>query len=174
MPVFDFSFYLYLLFSFLSFSLKCMYVCGGGWWFSHSALSYCCDPIRLLCAWDFPGKNSGVGCHFLLQGIFLTQGSNPCLLHCRQSPVSQMDFLQYWDTREAPCMCVSSVSSVQSLSRVRLFATPWTAARQASLSITNSRSSLKLVSIESVMPYWLIIILTAILPVKGGESDQKN
>ena len=44
------------------------------------------------------------------------------------------------------------VSSVQSLSRVRLFATPWTAARQASLSITNSQSSLKLMSIESVMP----------------------
>ena len=43
-------------------------------------------------------------------------------------------------------------SSVQSLSRVRLFATPWIAARQASLSITNSRSSLKLMSIRSVMP----------------------
>ena len=43
-------------------------------------------------------------------------------------------------------------SSVQSLSRVWLFATPWIAARQASLSITNSRSSLKLMSIESVMP----------------------
>ena len=43
-------------------------------------------------------------------------------------------------------------SSVQSLSRVRLFATPWTAARQASLSITNSRSSLRLTSIEVVMP----------------------
>ena len=42
-------------------------------------------------------------------------------------------------------------SSVQSLSCVRLFATPWIAARQASLSITNSRSSLKLMSIESVM-----------------------
>ena len=42
-------------------------------------------------------------------------------------------------------------SSVQSLSRVRLFATPWTAARQASLSITNSRSLLKLIYIESVM-----------------------
>ena len=40
----------------------------------------------------------------------------------------------------------------QSLSRVRLFATPWTAARQASLSLTNSRSLLKLMSIESVMP----------------------
>ena len=43
-------------------------------------------------------------------------------------------------------------SSVQSLSRVWLFATPWTAAHQASLSITNSRSSLKLMSMESVMP----------------------
>ena len=43
-------------------------------------------------------------------------------------------------------------SAVQSLSRVRLFATPWIAARQASLSITNSRSSLRLTSIESVMP----------------------
>ena len=43
-------------------------------------------------------------------------------------------------------------SSVQSLSRIRLFATPWTAACQASLSITNSRSLLKLMSIESVMP----------------------
>ena len=37
-------------------------------------------PARLLCPWDFPGKNTGVGCHFLLQGIFLTQGSNPQLL----------------------------------------------------------------------------------------------
>ena len=44
------------------------------------------------------------------------------------------------------------VSSVQSLSRVRLFATPWTAAHQASLSITNSQSLLKLMSIELVMP----------------------
>ena len=43
-------------------------------------------------------------------------------------------------------------SSVQSLSRIRLFATPWTAARQASLSITNSRSSLKLIPMELVMP----------------------
>ena len=46
----------------------------------------------------------------------------------------------------------SLFSSVQSLSSVRLFATPWTAARQASLSITNSWSLLKLMSIESVMP----------------------
>ena len=37
--------------------------------------------MRLLCPWDFPGKNTGGGCHFLLQGIFLTHGSNPSLLH---------------------------------------------------------------------------------------------
>ena len=51
------------------------------------------------------------------------------------------------------CACFSLFSSsVQSLSRVGLFVTPWTAARQASLSITNSGSFLKLMSIESVMP----------------------
>ena len=47
---------------------------------------------------------------------------------------------------------INTISSVQLLSRVRLFATPWTTARQASLSITNSQSLLKLMSIESVMP----------------------
>ena len=39
------------------------------------------DYARLLCPWDSPGKNTGVGCHFLLQGIFLTQGLNLNLLH---------------------------------------------------------------------------------------------
>ena len=41
------------------------------------------EPARLLCPWDSPGKNTGVGCHPLLQRIFLTHGSNPDLLHCR-------------------------------------------------------------------------------------------
>ena len=54
-------------------------------------------------------------------------------------------------------------SSVQSLSRVRLFATPWIAARQASLSITNSRSLLKLMSIKSVMPSSHLILCHPIL-----------
>ena len=39
---------------------------------------------RPLCPWNFPGKNTGAGCHFLLQGIFLTRESNPGLLHYRQ------------------------------------------------------------------------------------------
>ena len=61
-------------------------------------------------------------------------------------------------------------SSFQSLSCVRLFATSWTAARQASLSITNSWSSLKLTSIESVMPFnhlilcCLLLLLPSIFP----------
>ena len=55
------------------------------------------------------------------------------------------------------------ISSVQSLSRVRLFATRWIAAHQASLSITNSRSSLKLLSIESVMPSSHLILCRPLL-----------
>ena len=59
------------------------------------------------------------------------------------------------DIKEAQPYDVFSIklSLVQSLSRVWLFAIPWTAAHQASLSITNSWSLLKLMSIESVMPY---------------------
>ena len=55
------------------------------------------------------------------------------------------------------------ISSVQSLSRVQLFVTPWTTAHQASLSITNSRSLLKLMSIESVMPSNRLIICGSLL-----------
>ena len=53
---------------------------------SDSLWSHGLYPARLLCPWDFPGKDTGVGCHFLLQEIFLTQESNLhllCLLHCR-------------------------------------------------------------------------------------------
>ena len=50
----------------------------------HLFRPYGSQPIRLLCPWNSPGKNSGVGCHALLQGIFPTQGSNTGLLHCRQ------------------------------------------------------------------------------------------
>ena len=52
------------------------------------------QPTRLLCPWNFPGKNTGVGCHALLQRIFPTQGLNPRLLHCRW-------ILYHWATLEA-------------------------------------------------------------------------
>ena len=46
----------------------------------------------LLSLWDSPGKNAGVGSQSLLWGIFLTQGLNPCLLHCRQI----LNWLSHW------------------------------------------------------------------------------
>ena len=66
------------------------------------------------------------------------------------------EVLRNWHT-------VFHISSVQSLSRVRLFATPWIAARQASLSITNSQSPPRLTSIESVMPSSHLILCRPLL-----------
>ena len=85
-------------------------------------------------------------------------------------------FLLHYYTRAHPKILHFSLiisvkfSSVQLLSHVRLFATPWTGARQASLSITNSRSLLKLMSIESVMPSkhlilcWFLLLRPSIFP----------
>ena len=87
---------------------------------------------RLLCPWDSPSRNTGVGCHFLLQPSFYMWGNQ-------------------------------GFSSVHSLSRVQLFVTPWIAARQASLSITNSWSSLRLTPIESVMPSSHLILCHPLL-----------
>ena len=68
-----------------------------------------------------------------------------------------------WTWLESNYMSIRYFSSVQSLSHIRLFATPWIAARQASLCITNSRSSLRLTSIESVMPSSLLILCHPLL-----------
>ena len=61
-------------------------------------------------------------------------------------------------------LCLTYFSSVQSLSLVQLIVTPWTAARQASQSITNSQTLLKLMSIESVMPSNHLILCHSLLP----------
>ena len=146
-----------------------------------------CSPPGSSVHGDSPGKNTEVGCHALLQGIFPTQGS---------TQVSHIigRFFTVWATREVPsnsnCLNLTKewyliwsynsllsqtfqfliniymeiqFSSVQSLSRVRLFATPWIAAHQASLSITNSWSSLRLTSIESVMPSSHLILCRPLL-----------
>ena len=72
-------------------SVLCL--CSYSIWFSYlvcmclviqSCLTLCNPNSRLLSPWDSPGKNTGVRCHALLQGIFPTQGLNPGLLHCRQ------------------------------------------------------------------------------------------
>ena len=58
--------------------------------FSCSVVS---NSLRLLHPWDFPGKNTGVACHFLLQGTFPTQGSNSCLLHGQEDSLPLQDAL---------------------------------------------------------------------------------
>ena len=73
------------------------------------------------------------------------------------------DILTLENTLTSSCKTELGISSVQSLSRVRLFATPLIAARQASLSITNSWSSLRLTSIESVMPSSHLILWRPLL-----------
>ena len=98
-------------------------------------------------------KNSWGGSLSLLQGIFPTQKLNWGLLHCRW-------ILYELSYQGSPDL---SISSVQSLSRVWLFVTTWIAARQASLSITNSQSLLKLMSIESVMPSSHLILCHPLL-----------
>ena len=95
---------------------------------------------RLPCPWGFSRQEYWSGLLCPPPGNLPNPGIEP------RSPTLQVDFLPSepdW---------LFQFSSVQSLSRVRLFATPWIAAHQASLSITNSRSSLQLTSIESVMP----------------------
>ena len=70
------------------------------------------------------------------------------------------------------CQVGLQFSSVQSLSYVQLFTTPRTTARQASLSITNSQSSLKLISIDLVMPSNYLILLPSIFPSIRGFSNE--
>ena len=96
---------------------------------------------KLLYPWGFPGKNTRVGCHFLLQEISWTQRLNSCLLNWQANslPLSHLGSLYVYF--QFSCSVMSNS------------ATPWTAARQASPSITNSRSLLKLTSIELVMPF---------------------
>ena len=89
------------------------------------------EPTRLLCLWDFLGKNTGVGCHLLLQGIFPTQGSNLHLLFWQE------DSLPLSHQGRAFTVCVLS-----RFSHAQLFATPWTVARQAPLSMGFSRQEI--------------------------------
>ena len=109
--------------------------------------------------WNSLGQNTRVGSHSLLQRIILTQGSNPSLPHCGQ-------ILYHLSHQGSPNL------SVQSLSCVRLFATPWTVVYQASLSITNTQSLLKRMFIESEMPSnHLILCCPPLLPLKSFPAS---
>ena len=100
------------------------------------------EPAGLLCPWDFPCKNTGVGCHFLLHGIFPTAAAKllqlcptlwdpidgsppgspiPGILQARALEWVAISFSNAWEWKV----------KVKSLSHVRLLVTPWTAAHQA-------------------------------------------
>ena len=87
-------------------------------------------------------------------------------LHCPVlQPLDTCGYLTSWKLNAIENLVLHLFSSVQLLSHVWLFATPWTAACQASLSITNSWSLLKCMSIESVMPFnHLILCCPLLLP----------
>ena len=104
-------------------------------------------PQGLNSPWNSPGQNTGVGSLSLLHGNLPKQGCGP------RSAALQADSLtaELPGKPKNPGVASVQFSSVQSLSRVQLFVTPRTAAQQASLSITNSRSPPKFMSIESVM-----------------------
>ena len=61
---------------------------------------------QAICPWDFPGKNTGAGCHFLLQGIFPTQRSNLGLLHCRQI----LYYLSHQGSPRACCLPIREIN----------------------------------------------------------------
>ena len=87
------------------------------------------QPTRFLCPWDSPGKNTGVGCHFLLQGIFPTQGSNQVSCIGRWILYNGAS----WKAHKFACLCVCvCVLVAQSC---QLFATPWTIVCQTPLSM---------------------------------------
>ena len=88
----------------------------------------------------FPGKKTGVGCHFVLQGVFPIQGSIPGLLHCRQflyclSHQGRLFFFFFFSSTTLLLPTHLPPPSAHMLSHV----TPWTAARQAPLSMDFSR-----------------------------------
>ena len=94
------------------------------------------------------------------------------LSYCSLCPKQKYHITRHivlWKTKlweNAKINLITNLNSVQSLSHVRLFATPWITARQASLSITNSQSSLRLMSIELVMPssHLILCCLLLLLP----------
>ena len=113
------------------------------------------QPTRLLCPWGFSRQEYWSGLPCSPPGDLPTQSSNPGLPHCRQ--------ILYHVSHKGRPRILEWVSLVQLLSRVRLSATPWIAACQASLSITNSQSLLKLMSTELVMPSSHLILFRPLL-----------
>ena len=95
---------------------------------SHSVMSNSLQPYGLYSPWNSPGQNTGVGSCSLLQGIFLTQGSNWSLLHCRR-------ILDHLSHQGSPFLCISQFKNLNPDPR------PYLESFNGSLLPTKSRSS---------------------------------
>ena len=93
-----------------------------------SVMSYSAIPWTIACqaplSMEFPGKNTEVGCHFLLQRIFVTQGSNPCLLHLLRWQANSLPLYHLGSPSECFSLSVLKASTFLLLSPLRLFPTP--------------------------------------------------
>ena len=98
------TFSLFLKPAYVCYYANCCLLFSRVWIFATSWL----QPASFLCPWDSPGKNTGVGCHFLLQGIFPTQGLNLCLLHWQKVslPLSHQGNLDYVNSTDV-CVCLT-------------------------------------------------------------------
>ena len=118
-------------FPLLTFALTLFYACAFKLWFRYflsrevnvkgkvlvtQSCPTLCDPmdwmkpVRLFCPWDFPGKNTGVGCHFLLQGHLPDPGTEPA------SPALQADSLLSEPSGKLPCLGRLFLNSIQAYS----------------------------------------------------------
>jgi len=117
-------------------------------WFRKMMMPF---SLKYSCSWQVSGEKSGRACFWILQSKNTWKNISAISVDSKYFPIALYNSVPIFDTALPFGWRQHQFSSVQLLSRVRLFATPWIAACQASLSITNSRSSLKLTSIESVM-----------------------
>ena len=84
---------------------------------SNSLWPHGLEPTRLLCPWDSPGKKTGVGCHALLQGIFLTQWQNPRLLCLLNWQAGSFTTSATWEAHQRICWSNSKTITWSTLGR---------------------------------------------------------
>ena len=138
---------------------------AGGFQFLYLLNSICDCTLAVLVSFDFYDKNTR---YWMAWELFISHNSDGCKVQDQSLADSVLPRALFLVCRwSSPCsvlMCKREmVRSDQLLSRVRLFVTPWITACQASLTITNSRSSLRLTSIQSVMPSSHLILCCPLL-----------
>ena len=130
---------------------------------SNSLWPYGLQPARFLCPWEFSKQEYWSGSPCPPAGNLPEQRLKPMSLIAPALAGRFFTTNTIWEAQIYVIDVSVHFSSVQSLSRVQLFATPWITAHQASLSVTNSRSPLKLISIKSVMPLNHLILCRRLL-----------